>query len=61
MTLVLCRHYNKGEELYRIHGQQAVSSTGLGNEKPFSQSYGLDYREKIDASKSSSDETEKTD
>ena len=61
LTFVLCRHYNKGEELHRIYGQQAVSSIGLGNEKPFNQSYGLDYRQVIDSSKSSSAETEEKD
>ena len=39
----------------------ARTSIGPGNEKPFSQSYGLDYREVIDSSKSSSTETEESD
>ena len=60
-SLVLCRHAIKGEELHRIYGQQAVSSIGPGNEKPFNQSYGLDYRQVIDSRKSSSAETEEKD
>ena len=60
-TFVLCRHANKGEELHRVYGQQALSSIGPGNEKPFNQSYGLDYREVIDSRKSSSAETEEID
>ena len=56
-----CRHYSKGEELLKIYGEQPVTSIGPGNEKPFSQSYGLDYREVIDSSKSSSTGTEESD
>ena len=57
----LCRHYSKGEELHRIYGHQAASSIGPGNERPFSQSYGLDYRQVIDSNKSSIAETEEKD
>ena len=44
------RHYQNGEEIYKIYGQkQGVSSSIPGNEQPFQESYGLDFKEVIDA------------
>jgi len=49
------RHYHNGEELYGLHSQH---SSVISTEKPYSQNYGLDYKEVIDASKAGAAETE---
>ena len=58
----IMRHYKNGEEIYKIYGEkQGVSSSLPGNERPFQESYGLDFQAVIDARNASETTNENKD